>query len=263
MEKRGKNYFGLIRELAVTDFKLKYQGSFFGYLWSLAKPLMFFGVLYIVFTRFFKIGASIPNYPVYLLLGIVLWSYFAESTIVSMSSIVSKGELIRKVYFPRIILTASSSITSVITLMLNLLAVFIFMIFSKIYLTTSSILFLVLLIEFFTLVLGASLILASLFVKFRDVSHIWEVCIQVLFYGTPIIYPLSIVPQKFAKIIMLSPLAQIIQDARSILITKEAITTFEVLQFPYNFIPYGLPFVIFIIGYFIFQKQAAKFAEEV
>ena len=113
-------YFDLIRELAITDFKLKYQGSVAGYLWSLAKPLMVFGVLYLVFNVFVKIGASIPHYPLYLLLGVILWSYFAETTTVAMGSIVGKGDMIRKVYFPRIILLISSSITALITLLLNL-----------------------------------------------------------------------------------------------------------------------------------------------
>src|SRR5665811_474419 len=98
-------YYGLVRELTLTDFKLKYKASFFGYLWSLGKPLMLFGVLLVVFTSFFKMGGAIPNYPFYLLLGIVLWTYFVEATFSSMASIVGKGDLIRKVYFPRIILT--------------------------------------------------------------------------------------------------------------------------------------------------------------
>ncbi len=263
MRREKKNYIGLIKELALTDFKLKYQGSALGYLWSLVKPLMFFGVLYIVFTHFFKIGGSIPNYPVYLLLGIILWTYFAETTMMSMSSIVEKGELIRKVYFPRIVLIVSTSITTIITLILNLVVVFVLMLFSKIYLGWNAIFLIILLVEFFVLTLGVSLILASLFVKFRDVAHIWETSIQILFYATPIVYPLTIVPQKFAKIIMLSPMAQIIQDARNFLVTKEAITVFEILRFPYNLIPYSLPFVIFTIGYWVFQKQSAKFAEEV
>ena len=113
-------YYGLVRELTLTDFKLKYKASFFGYSWSLAKPLMLFGVLLVVFTKFFKMGGAIPNYPVYLLLGIVLWTYFIEATFGSMASIVSKGDLIRKVYFPRIILTISASVHSLLTLLLYL-----------------------------------------------------------------------------------------------------------------------------------------------
>jgi len=256
-------YYGLVRELTLTDFKLKYKASFFGYLWSLGKPLMLFGVLLVVFTKFFKMGNAIPNYPVYLLLGIVLWTYFVESTFASLSSIVGKGDLIRKVYFPRIILTISASVTALITLLLNLVVVMIFMVFSKVSPSISSPLLLLVLIEFFFFASGVSLLLASLFVRFRDISHIWEVFAQALFYATPILYPLSLVPGELGKFLMLSPLAQIIQDSRYVLITTETDTVFNTLSFPFSLIPYSLSIVIFIIGYWIFQKEASKFAEEI
>jgi len=258
-----KQYTSLIKELSLTDFKLKYQGSALGYLWSLAKPLMFFGVLYVVFTKFFKLGGEIPNYPVYLLLGVVLFSYFTESTSVSMGSIVDKGELIRKIYFPRIVLTISTSITALITLLLNFLAVVIFMIFSNVAPTVNILFFPLLLVEIFILTAGVSLFLASFFVKFRDIAHIWEVVTQVLFYAVPIIYPLSFVPAGIGKLLLLNPLAQIIQDSRYVLITTESETAWKVLQFPYFLVPYITPILVFIIGYWFFQKSAAKFAEEV
>lgn len=262
-KKSNYNYIGLIKELSMTDFKLKYQGSFFGYLWSLAKPLMFFSVLYFVFTRFFRLGESIPNYPVYLLLGIVLFNYFVESTMASMGSIVGKGDLIRKVYFPRIILTISTSITALITLFLNLVVVFIFMFFSKAVPSIDAPLLILLLIELFILTSGVSLFLASMFVRFRDIAHIWDVINQVLFYAVPIIYPLSFVPEKIGKILLLNPLAQIIQDSRYVLITDKTITASTMLSFPYILVPYVTPFMVFGLGYWFFQKSAAKFAEEV
>lgn len=257
------SYLGLIRELTITDFKLKYQGSFFGYLWSLAKPLMLFGVLYVVFTKFFKLGTAIPNYPVYLLFGVVLWTYFVEATFSSMNSIVGRGDLIRKVYFPRIILTTSASVTALVTLMLNLVIVFIFMAFSQVTPSMGSPLFLLLLLEFFVFTSGVSLFLASLFVRFKDILHTWEVGTQVLFYATPILYPLSMVPEKIGFLLMLSPLAQIIQDSRHFMITEESPTAYQVLPFPYALIPYLLPLLIFLGGYWFFQKQASRFAEEI
>jgi len=256
-------YYGLVRELTLTDFKLKYKASFFGYLWSLAKPLMFFGVLLVVFTKFIKLGGSIPDYPVYLLLGIVLWMYFIEATVSSMSSIVGKGDLIRKVYFPRIILPVSATITALITLLLNLVVVFIFMFFSDVSFSITSPLLLLLLIEFFVLTSGVSLLLASLFVRFRDVSHIWEVGTQALFYASPILYPLTLVPETYQKILMLNPIAQIIQDCRYVLITTETGTAYSTLSFPAFLIPYTMPLIIFIFGYWVFQKEASKFAEEI
>jgi ABC-2 type transport system permease protein len=130
--KTSQNYWGLVRELAAADFKLKYQGSVFGYFWSLMKPLAIFGVLYLVFTVFVRIPSDIKDYPVYLLLGIVLWNYFAESTSNGMRSIVDKSDLIRKVYFPRIVILLGSSISALITLLLNLLVIVTFMIFARI-----------------------------------------------------------------------------------------------------------------------------------
>jgi ABC-2 type transport system permease protein len=257
-------YLDLIRELAITDFKLKYQGSVAGYLWSLAKPLMVFGVLYLVFNVFVRIGASIPHYPLYLLLGVILWGYFAEATTVGMGSVVGKGDMIRKVYFPRIVLIISSSISALITLFLNLLIVFLFMLLARLIPNPWQIfIFFVIVIELYVLTLGLSLILSSLFVKYRDIGHIWEVLIQVLFYATPIIYPLAIIPLKFQKLIMLSPISQIIQDSRWLLITNQTVTSESVLKFPLYLVPYAIPFILVIIGYFLFQKSSAKFAENV
>lgn len=264
MIKNKFRYLDLIRELAITDFKLKYQGSVAGYLWSLAKPLMVFGVLYMVFNVFVKIGASIPYYPLYLLLGVILWGYFAEATTVGMGSVVGKGDMIRKVYFPRIVLIISSSISAIITLFLNLLIVFVFMIFARLIPNPVQIvLFFVLIIELYVLTLGLSLILSSLFVKYRDIGHIWEVLVQVLFYATPIIYPLAVVPMRFQKIILLSPISQIIQDSRWLLITNQTVTSESVLKFPLFLIPYVIPFLLVFVGYNIFQKSSAQFAENV
>jgi ABC-2 type transport system permease protein len=257
------NYIGLIKELALTDFKLKYQGSTLGYLWSLVKPLMLFTVLYFVFTRVFRLGDAIENYPTYLLLGVVMWGFFVEITATSLDAIVSKGELIRKIYFPRIILVISRGITSLITFSLNLLIVFIFVVATGVELRPSLLLFPLIIFELFLLSTGIALILSALFVKFRDLAHIWEIILQAMFYATPILYPLSLVPDKFAKILMLSPVAQIVQDARYLLITTDTVRAIDVLGWKFFLIPYLIPFLLFFLGYKIFQKSAAKFAEEV
>jgi len=262
--KETKKYLGIVRQIAITDFKLKYEGSVLGYLWSLVKPMMLFSILYFVFTQFFKIGNAVPHYPVYLLLGIVMWTFFVEITSMCLGSIVGKGQLIRKVYFPRAILIFANSMTAFLTFSLNLFVVVLFMLFMGVVPTFQGVLlFLLVLVEFSFLVLGLALFLSSLFVKFRDLTHIWEVVLQFMFYATPMIYPLSIVPLKIAKILMLSPLAQIIQDARFALITPQAQTAWQVLGIKYFWIPYTLPFVAFIVGVFVFQKTADKFAEEV
>src|SRR5205807_7912170 len=118
----------LLRALAASDFKLKYQGSVLGYGWSLMKPLVIFAVLYVVFTKFIRLGGSVPYYPVYLLGGIVLWNFFTEATTLGLTSVVDRGNLIRKVYFPRLIVVAAATITAVITLLLNLVVLAAFII---------------------------------------------------------------------------------------------------------------------------------------
>lgn len=257
-------YFDLVRELAITDFKLKYQGSVAGYLWSLAKPLMIFGVLYLVFNVFVKIGSTIPNYPLYLLLGVIMWTYFVETTSIGMRAVVDKGDMIRKVYFPRGVLVISASISAFITLVLNLIVVFVFMLISRLYFSPIALIaFIALIIELYVLALGISFILSSLYVKYRDVGHIWDVLMQVLFYATPIIYPLSIVPMRYQKIIALSPITQIIQDARWLLITKQTITSSSLVSWPVWLMTVMTPFIVLIVGHYVFNKSAAKFAENV
>ncbi|MCL6606428.1 MAG: ABC transporter permease [Paenibacillus sp.] len=256
-------YLDLIRALTLTDFKLKYQGSILGYLWTLVKPILMFLVLYLVFTKFFKIGASVPYYPVYLLLGIVLWMFFIEITSTSIDAIVSKGDLIRKVFFPRIVLVISRGTAALITFTLNFLVVLGFMIISSVKFQLLALFMPLLIIELFVLTTGIALMLSSLFVRYRDLSHIWEVFLQILFYATPIIYPLSFVPPKMAKLLMLNPIAQIIQDSRYVLITNQAHTAWQILPQEFIWIPYTLPIFIFGFGYFQFQRSAAKFAEEI
>lgn len=255
-------YIEIIKRVAITDLKLRYQGSVAGYLWTLMKPLFLFSVMYFVFTKFLKIGGNLPYYTVYLLLGIVLWSFFSEVTSICMGSIVNKGDLIKKVYFPRILLVFANSLSSFFVFLLNLIVVFAFMFFNKIDIHISALLLPLLLLELYIFSLGVSLLLASLYVKFRDISHIWEVLLQALFYGTPILYPLSLVPIQFAKYMMLNPVAQVIQDSRYILITTQTERANSVLGV-YSFIPYVIPFLILPIGYFVFQKMSVKFAEEI
>jgi ABC-2 type transport system permease protein len=253
----------LIKEIAITDFKLKYQGSVFGYLWSLVKPLAYFGVLFLVFNNFFKLGKSIPNYPIYLLLGVVIFSFWSEATTVSMYSIASRGDLIRKIYFPRIVLVIASTITSTITLILNLSIVVLLALLTGVHFGTSMLVILLLIVEIYLFIVGLSFYLSAFFVKFRDVGHIWEVAAQIIFYATPIVYPLSLVPNNFAKFMILSPLAQVIQDARKVFVNPETLSVSDYWQFPFNLFPILLVFVLLISGYFVFQKMAAKFAEEI
>src|SRR6202022_1286493 len=153
----SRSYTNLLRELAITEYKVKYQGSLLsGYVWSFAKPLLLFGVLYFVFTRFVKLGAGVPDYALQLLLGIVLWSYFNDATVRGMSSIVDRGDLIRKVYFPRAIIVIAASLSSLITLALNLVVVVAFFFISGVGFHITVPLFVLLIVELYALTLGCS-----------------------------------------------------------------------------------------------------------
>ena len=116
----------LLKELTKTDFKLRYQGSVLGYLWALLRPLMMFAILYVVFAKLLRFGGDIPHYPVYLLTGTTLWSFFTECTSQGIQSIIIRGDLLRKISFPKYIVTVSSTLTAVINLLINLVVVIIF-----------------------------------------------------------------------------------------------------------------------------------------
>ena len=157
-----RNY-NLLRELVATDFKLRYQGSVLGYLWSLAKPMLLFAVLYL-FAKFLKFGAGIDYFPVYLLLGIVLWTYFVESTTQGLSSVVGRGDLLRKISFPKYIIVFSTSVSAFVNLLLNLVVVGIFMVFSGVPIYPHIVVLPLLLVELLLAATGVSFLLSALFV---------------------------------------------------------------------------------------------------
>lgn len=259
---RKQNYH-LVRELVRTDFKLRYQGSVLGYLWSLLRPLALFTILYLVFAKVFKLGGSIPHYPAYLLLGIVLWTYFLEATSIGLRSIVDKGDMIRKVKVPNYVIVLATSFSAFVNLLLNLIVVSIFLVVSGAQVSSLAVLFPLLLVELLIFSGAVSFILAALYVKFRDITHIWELLLQLMFYATPIIYPLSLVPRRFAKIVMLNPLAQIIQDSRFILVTPKTQTGWSVLGFPLALMPLVIIVATVMLATSYFKRESKTFAENV
>lgn len=255
----------LLRQLVITDFKLRYQGSVLGYLWSLLRPLALFVILYIVFVKFLKVGAGVPHFPIYLLLGIVIWNFFAEVTSGSVTSIVGKGDLIRKINFPKYVIVLANSFGALINLGINLLVVAAFMAIFGTDVSAKAYLVPFLIIELFALSLGVGFFLSALFVKFRDISYIWEVILQAAFYATPILYPLSIIPVAAAKILVLNPAAQIIQDLRYLLVTQETetISTLYGGNSLIRLIPITIVIVILVFSAWYFRAQSKSFAENV
>lgn len=254
----------LLKQLVKSDFKLRYQGSVLGYVWSLLKPLAIFLILFIVFTKFLKIGEGVPNYPIYLLLGIILWNFFTEVTTGSVSAIVNKGDLIRKVNFPKYVIILAGCFSALINLVLNLVVVAFFMIFSKVDLGPQALLFPLLIMELFIFSLAVAFFLSTAFVRFRDVSYIWEVIMQGAFYATPVIYPLTLIPISAAKILMLSPIAQIIQDTRYVLVTDQTQTISHVYDNPiFRMIPITIVVLCVVLASIYFRARSRYFAEEV
>lgn len=253
------NNYNLLSEMVRTDFKLRYQGSVLGYLWSLLKPLMLFAVLYTVFTRFLKFGGD----PLSLLLGIVLWSFFVESTSNSLRSIVDNGDLIRKIKFPRYLIVLASTFSALINLFLNLIVVLVFVVAFGGNISWWTLLFPLVILELYIFSLAISFLLATLYVKFRDINYIWEVGIQMLFYVTPILYAITFIPSKdFQKLISLNPLTQIIQDARQLL-TAETLQVYEILGLPLVLVPFTVVAVMIIVSIKYFKSQSKSFAENV
>lgn len=257
----------LLRELVITDFKLRYQGSTLGYAWSLLKPLFLFAILYTVFGLFLKIGGDVPHFPVYLLLGIVLWTFFIEATNQGLQAIVNNGNLIRKINFPKYIIIFSNTISALINLCLNLLVVLFFVWLNGVDLHWHVLLLPLLILELYVFSLALAFFLSAAYVKFRDIGYLWEVLLQGAFYATPILYPISIVTginELAAKALMLNPMAQIIQDARYLLVTPQTITVYEIFEgYWYAYIPFIIIGVIAIGSGIYFKRSSGKFAENV
>lgn len=263
---RAKYHYStvLLRELVKTDFKLRYQGSVLGYTWSLLRPLFLFVILYVVFTRFLRLGSDVPNYPVYLLLGIVLWNYFIEITTGNIAAIVSKGDLIRKINFPKYVIVLAGCVSAMINLVLNFIVIAIFMVIAGVDIRVDAVWAMILLGELTLFALGIAFLLSALFVRYRDISYVWEVMMQAAFYATPIIYPLALIPEKAQKIVLLNPLAQIIQDVRNVLVTPQTVTLGDVYGSPIIWLfPFAIVLCVSVASMLFFRKRSRSFAEEV
>jgi ABC-2 type transport system permease protein len=217
-----RRFWNITLTLAKTEFKTRYFGSVLGYLWSLMRPLMLFGVLYLVFTHVVRFGKQIEHYPLKLLIAIVLWSYFAEATGQSLTSLVQRENLLRKVRFPPAAIPLSVGLTSAFNLILNLCVVVLFVAISGIAPTPSWLELVPLLALLFLITASVSILLSVLYVPFRDMAPIWEVATQMLFWGTPIIYVIETAPESVRKLLMMNPLAAIIEQARHAVIDPSA-----------------------------------------
>ena len=253
----------LILQMVVADFRVKYQGSVLGYLWTLLKPIFMFGILYFVFTVAFPLGKDVPYYPAYLILGLVMWNFFIEAVVTGMGSIVGHGDMIRKVSIPKYTIVLSSTFMALINFILNLTVVAIVMLLVKVDLTWNIIYFPLVVLEMFVFATGLGFLLSALLVKFRDITNIWDILSQALFYLSPLLWLPSKIPANFLGILYLNPLAQIFQDARYSLITSETLTPYAVNgMFLGRVLPIAMVILLALISYLYFNAQSKNFAEE-
>lgn len=250
--------------LAVTEFRLRFFGSALGYFWQLARPLMIFGILYVIFTQVVKFGvAPIDHYPVYLLSALVIFTGFAEATSSAVKMVVERENLVRKVHFPRLVIPLSVVLTASFNLGLNLVAVFAFVLISGIEPRLEWLQVPLLLVPLVVLATGVAMLLSALFVRFRDVGPIYDVVLQVMFYGTPIFYSFETVPESVRTAYMSSPLASIVEQFRHAVIDPDAATAAEAIGGAgYLLIPAAVVVGVFILGLWVFQREAPRVAEE-
>ncbi len=253
--------------IAGTEFKLKYSESVLGYVWSLAKPAALFTVLYIVFGKFFRLGEVFPQYPLYLLIGIVLWVFFVDAITTTMHSIVGKGSLLRKLAFPRIVLPVSATMTATITFLINLTMIVAFVSWERIVPRPSWIVILPLLLELYLFTLGVALVLATLVVRFRDIGQLWELATQLLFYLFPIIYPVGYLWPWARTLSLLNPFAQVMQDIRALVLYEApplSVYTAGTVLGPYGrLIPIAIALAALAGGLWLFRREEPWFAERV
>ncbi len=248
-----RSHLEIIKALAWTDFKLRYHGSVLGFLWTLVKPLMLFGVLYLVFSLIFQF--PVEHYQIYLLLGIIIWTFFQEGTSFGLGSLIGKSNLISKVYFPRILIVIASTISSSITFILNFLVFIVFLALNDISFHPAMLFFPIYAIELYLIILGTSLILSVLFVRLRDLSHIWDILLQIGFWMTPIFYTLDIVPIKYHTFFYLNPLARLIHYSRTIFLQE------HIPDLRLNLMMLGGSIFIFLLGLIIFKKLNKNLVE--
>jgi ABC-2 type transport system permease protein len=253
----------LATALAVTDFKLRFFGSLLGYFWQLVRPLLLFGVLYVVFTEIVRFGEGIEHYPVYLLMSIVMFTYFSETTARGVTSLVERESLLRKMRFPRMVIPLSVALHSLFNLGLNLIAVFVFILISGITPRVEWLELVPLVALLAAFATGVAMLVSALYVRYRDILPIWEVVLQILFYASPVIYVTDTYPASIREEALANPIAAILAQARHALIDPGAPTAAEVIGgAPRLLIPLAVVVAVFALGFWVFTRAAPRIAEE-
>lgn len=254
--------------LATTDFKLKFFGSFLGYLWQLMNPLLLFGVLFVVFSFALNLDQGVRYYPVALLLGIVLFSFLNEATTTAVRSLMTREPLVRKVDFPRLAVPLAAVLTATFNLLLNLVPVVAFLLISGATPHASWLLFVPTLAALILFAFGMAMILSVGFVRFRDIEPIWTVVLQVLFYASGVFFTVdTIAGQKHGQLLVdiffCNPFATILATARHTLVDGSWTSPSQALSSDWLLlIPTGLVVASVVGGFLLFRALAPKVAED-
>jgi ABC-2 type transport system permease protein len=260
----GWRRFGeLLYLVSVTEFKKTYFGTVLGYVWSLLRPLLLFAVLLFVFTKIIRLGSDVPHYPVLLLLNVVLFGFFSEATQTSVMSVVSQEGVVRKTQFPRLVIPLSVVMTSLFNLGVNLIVVLIFVIAFGVSPEWTWLLFPLVVVGLFVFATAVSMLLSSLYVRFRDTAIIWSVVASALFYATPVIYPIEVVPDRYRELIMVNPLTPMFEQARKWVIDPGAPGAVSAAGGWTHLLPaLALFLATCLLGAWYFNREAPRIAEE-
>ena len=258
-----RRFANLTLTLAATDFKLRFFGSVLGYLWTLVRPLMLFGVIYVVFTQVVKLGEGVENYPVYLLTSIVLFTFFSETTSRGVKALVERENLLRKIHFPRLVIPLAVALAALFNLLANFVAVFVFVFAAGITPQLSWLEIPLLIGMLVVLATGISMLTSALYVRYRDVEPIWEVALQILFYASPILYVITLVPEEYRnELVALNPIATVLTQMRHALIDRDAPSAVDVLGgWPQLAIPLAIVAAVFALGAWVFFRETPRIAE--
>jgi ABC-2 type transport system permease protein len=257
-----RRFLELLWLIALNEFRKAYFGTVLGYFWSLIKPLLLFGVLLLVFTKVFRLGSNVPDYPVLLLLNLVLFTLLQEATGGAVTSIVGNEGIVRKTQFPRLVIPLSIVLTSLFNLSLNLIAVFAFIFIYGVDPLWTWLLLPLILAPLALLTVALSMLLSALYVRFRDVAIIWSVAVTVLFYGTPILYPIEVVPSGLRTVELFNPLAPIFAQARKWIIDPDAPGAVAAAGSWLRLMPaIVIFFAICALGAWVFKRESPRIAE--
>lgn len=258
-----RRFFDLLWLSAMAELRRRYVGSVLGYLWTLLRPLLFFAILYVVFTKVFRFGDDVPNYAVFLILNLMLFEFFAEATSGATRSVLESENVVRKMQFPRIVIPLAVVLTAAMTLCLNLLAAFAVMLVLGVEAHATWLLLPLILLVLVGFTTGVALVLSSLFVGFRDIEHFWTVGLRALLYGLPILYPIEFVPEGALRwVVVANPLTPILEQTRLWVTDPGAPSVADAAgSTALAVAPLVLLVALPAIGLWFFNRQAPRIAE--